>query len=44
MTLNELTVSTRVDDKSAETVTAATIALLRPYQKAVATIAADNDK
>jgi IS30 family transposase len=38
------TVSTRVDDKSAKTVTAATIALLKPFKKAVATITADNGK
>lgn len=38
------TVSTRVNDKSADTVTAATIALLKPYQKAVVTITADNGK
>jgi IS30 family transposase len=38
------TVSTRVNDKSAETVTAATIGLLKPYQKAVVTITADNGK
>jgi IS30 family transposase len=38
------TVSTRVNDKSAETVTAATISLLKPYQKAVVTITADNGK
>ena len=37
-------VSTRVDDKSAKTVTAATIALLKPFKKAVATITADNGK
>lgn len=38
------TVSTRVDDKSAKTVTAATIALLKPFKKAVATITADDGK
>jgi len=38
------TVSTRVNDKSADTVTAATIALLKPYRKAVFTITADNGK
>lgn len=38
------TVSTRVNDKSAETVTAATIALLDPYRSAVLTITADNGK
>mgnify|MGYP001125478793 CR=1 FL=1 len=38
------TVSTRVDDKSAKTVTAATIALLAPFKDAVLTITADNGK
>jgi IS30 family transposase len=38
------TVSTRVDDKSAKTVTAATIALLAPYKAAVLTITADIGK
>ena len=38
------TVSTRVDDKSAKTVTAATIALLKPFKGAVLTITADNGK
>ena len=38
------TVSARVDDKSAKTVTAATIALLQPYKNAVLTITADNGK
>ena len=38
------TVSARVDDKSAKTVTAATIALLQPYKDAVLTITADNGK
>ena len=38
------TVSTRVNDKTAETVTAATIALLQPYKDAVKTITADNGK
>lgn len=38
------TVSTRVDDKSAKTVTAATIALLKPFKDAVVTITADNGK
>ena len=38
------TVSTRVDDKLAATVTAATIALLEPYRKSVLTITADNGK
>ncbi len=36
------TVSTRVNDKSAETVTAAAIALLTPYISSVLTITADN--
>lgn len=38
------TVSTRVNDKSAESVTAATIALLEPYRNVVETITADNGK
>jgi IS30 family transposase len=38
------TVSTRVDDKSAKTVTAATIALLMPFKGALLTITAGNDK
>ena len=38
------TVSTRVDGKSADIVTAATIALLMPYKDAVLTITADNGK
>jgi IS30 family transposase len=38
------TVSKRVDDKSARTVTAATIALLQPFADAVHTITADNGK
>jgi len=38
------TVSTRVNDKSAKTVTAATIALLAPFKGAVLTITADNGK
>jgi len=38
------TVSMRVDDKSARSVTAATIALLKPYEGAVLTITADNGK
>ena len=38
------TVSSQVNDKSADTVTAATIALLMPYQAAVLTITADNGK
>lgn len=37
-------VSMRVNDKSAETVTAAAIALLEPYRAAVLTITADNGK
>jgi IS30 family transposase len=37
-------VSTRVDDKSAKTATAATVALLTPFKCAVLTIAADNGK
>ena len=37
-------VSTRVNDKSAKTVTAATIALLTPFSDAVLTITADNGK
>ena len=38
------TVSMRFDDKSARSVTAATIALLQPFKGAVLTIAADNGK
>jgi IS30 family transposase len=38
------TVSTRINDKTAETVTAATIALLDPFKGAVLTITADNGK
>jgi len=38
------TVSMRVDDKSAKSVTAATIALLHPFKGAVFTITADNGK
>jgi len=38
------TVSTQIDDKSAKTVTAATIALLAPFKGAVLTITADNGK
>ena len=38
------TVSKRVNDKSAKTVTAATIALLKPFKEAVMTITADNGK
>ena len=38
------TVSTRINDKSAKTVTAATIALLEPLKEGVLTITADNGK
>ena len=38
------TVSTRVDDKSAKTVTAATITLLKPFKAVVLTITTDNGK
>jgi IS30 family transposase len=38
------TVSTRVDDKSARTVTAATIAWLAPFKDSVLSITADNGK
>ena len=38
------TVSTRIFDKQAATVTAATISLLQPYKDAVLTITADNGK
>lgn len=38
------TVSRRINNKSAATVTAATISLLKPYQDAVLTITADNGK
>ena len=38
------TVSTRIFDKQAATVTAATISLLMPYKDAVLTITADNGK
>jgi IS30 family transposase len=38
------TVSTRVDDKLAKTVTTATISLLAPFKGAVRTITADNCK
>ena len=41
---NSFTVSKRINDKSAKTVTAATIALLKPYKDAVLTITADNGK
>ena len=40
----KFTVSTRINDKSAETVTAATIALSTPLKNAVLTITADNGK
>jgi IS30 family transposase len=39
-----VTVSTRVDDKSAKTVAAATIALLTAFKSALITITADNGK
>ena len=42
--LTSYTVSTRVNDKSAKTVTAATIALLLPLKDHVRTITADNGK
>jgi IS30 family transposase len=42
--LTSYTVSTRVNDKSATTVTAATIALLLPFKDHVKTITADNGK
>ena len=38
------TISTRVDNKSAKTVTTATIALLTPFKRNVLTITADNGK
>jgi len=38
------TVSKRINDKSAKTVTAATIELLEPFKEAVLTITADNGK
>ena len=41
---SSFTVSTRVDDKSAKTVTAATIDWLAPFKGAVLTITADNGK
>ena len=40
----KFTVSTRINDKSAQTVTAATIALLTPLKEQVLTITADNGK
>ena len=42
--LTSYTVSTRINDKSAKTVTAATIALLLPFKEQVKTITADNGK
>jgi len=42
--LTSYTVSTRINDKSATTVTAATIALLLPFKEQVKTITADNGK
>jgi len=42
--VSKFTVSAQIDDKSAATVTAATIALLEPYRDAVLTITADNGK
>jgi len=42
--VSKFTVSTQIDDKSAATVTAATIALLEPYRDVVLTITADNGK
>jgi IS30 family transposase len=41
---NSFTVSTRVDDKSAKTVTAATIALLTPFKSNVLRMTADIGK
>jgi len=38
------TLSTRINDKSAKTVTAATLALLEPFKEVVHTITADNGK
>jgi len=40
----KFTVSMRINDKTAETVTAATIALLTPFKDSVLTITADNGK
>jgi len=37
-------VSTRINDKSASTVTASTVALLKPFKSAILTITADNVK
>jgi IS30 family transposase len=42
--VTKLTVSTRVNSKSAEDVTQATIALLKPFENVVHTITADNGK
>ena len=42
--VTKLTVSTRVNNKSAEDVTQATIALLKPFEDVVHTITADNGK
>jgi len=42
--VSKFTVSTQVDNKSAATVTLATLALLEPYREAVLTITADNGK
>gem|GEM_PF-2417322 len=42
--VSKFTFSAQIDDKSAATVTAATIALLEPYREAVLTITADNGK
>jgi IS30 family transposase len=38
------TLSAQVDDKSAKTVTASTIALLKPFEDSVLTITEDNGK
>ena len=40
----KFTVSMRINDKTAETVTAATLALLTPFKDSVLTITADNGK
>lgn len=42
--VSKFTVSAQINDKSASTVTAATIALLEPYRDSVLTITADNGK
>ncbi len=42
--VSKFTVSAQIDDKSAATVTSATIALLEPYRDVVLTITADNGK